>query len=110
MMIRMQQDNETIYVVNAHRFNGDEIKAYGHGYEGEMRSVSRPGHIVWEVNIDSRGPDPVRALAHELGSAESSRHGGEHDQPGVDTEDKYRKIRGCNPRRYHSNNYAGVCP
>jgi RHS repeat-associated protein len=110
MMVRMQNDTQTRYFISARRFFREEVRTYGHGYEGPWRSSSRLGEVSWEVNVNTAGPDPVRAMTHELGGAEASRHGRAHDEPSVRAEDRYRQVRNCRPRERHSNTAAPSCP
>lgn len=112
MMLRMQRDTGTTYVVRAYRFNSAEVELFGGGYEGPDRGGGRRGdQTMWEVNVNTPGRNPVRTLAHELGGAESRAHGGRHDGPSVAAENNYRRIhRGCGQRRDHKDNHAGDCP
>lgn len=112
MMVRMQKDKENTYVVRAYDFNSEEVKLFGHGYEGADRGGrQRGGQTMWEVNVNTKSRDPVRVLTHELGGAESSSKGGQHDGPSVAAENNYRRIRqGCGQRENHKDNYAGACP
>ena len=103
LMVRVQNDPNIQYEINAHRFEAHFVTVYGHGYEG-------PSPTGREVAVDIQGIDPVRVLAHELAGAESRANGGEHDMPSVAAENNYRKIRGCRRmRRDHKDNFAGPC-
>jgi RHS repeat-associated protein len=111
LMVRMQQDKTTTYVIRTYKFNEAELTEYGHGYGAPERTGQRPGQVMWEVNVDTGTKEPVRVFAHELGGAESQAHGGLHDEPAVNSENNYRRIRrACAPRRDHHDSAAGECP